>query len=220
MIEEREKHFIERLKEKNPTLEYISGYKDSESKVLLKCKICGDTFIRNANRVRGKKKPICFNCIKIETQTKKNIQQDRDRIIAKQNKFLKKIVSDKNKEINKFYRYLRNNTLYIKKCVQCGNEYIEHTRSVYCSKCRKSVNHHHSYKSLDKLYKRDKGICYICGKECDYNDYKILDNNFIVGNNYPSIDHYIPLYDGGTDDWNNLKLAHFICNTRKSNKKA
>lgn len=215
-INEREKNFIKRLEEKNPTLEYLSGYKDSEAKVLLKCKICGDIFERSANRVRGKKNPTCFNCNKLETNKRKEIKS----IINKQNKYLKKITSDNNKEIDKIYRRLKRDTLYIKKCVKCNKEYIEHTTSVYCAKCRQTISTKHSNKSLDKLYKRDKGICYICGKECDYNDYDIVDNNFIVGNNYPSIDHYIPISKGGTDDWNNLKLAHFICNTRKSNNMA
>lgn len=76
----------------------------------------------------------------------------------------------------------------------------------------------HSNKSLKELYKRDKGICYICGNKCDYEDYTYRGNTFIAGNYYPSIDHVIPISKGGTDDWNNLKLAHRLCNSIKSDK--
>jgi len=48
--------------------------------------------------------------------------------------------------------------------------------------------------TLVKLYKRDKGICYICGKKTDLKDYYYDEQgNFIAGENYPTIDHVIPL---------------------------
>jgi 5-methylcytosine-specific restriction endonuclease McrA len=33
-----------------------------------------------------------------------------------------------------------------------------------------------------------------------------------------SLDHVVPISKGGTDEPENLKLAHFICNVRKGNK--
>ena len=74
----------------------------------------------------------------------------------------------------------------------------------------------HSKLSLKALYKRDKGICYLCGKGCNWDDYTIRGNKFIAGNYYPSIDHVIPLSKGGIDTWNNVRLSHRICNSLKS----
>lgn len=69
--------------------------------------------------------------------------------------------------------------------------------------------------TLDKVFKKNKGRCHICGKECDINDYIVKDGAFIAGNYYPSIDHVIPLAKGGQHSWDNVKLAHRICNSLK-----
>lgn len=67
--------------------------------------------------------------------------------------------------------------------------------------------------SLEKLYERDGGICYLCGRKTNYNDYEIKDDVFIAGNWYPSIDHIVPLCEGGEHSYKNTKLAHRICNS-------
>ena len=66
--------------------------------------------------------------------------------------------------------------------------------------------------TLEALYRRDSGVCYLCGKQCDWND---KDENK-VGPNYPSIDHLIPVARGGLHSWSNVRLAHFKCNADKS----
>ena len=72
---------------------------------------------------------------------------------------------------------------------------------------------------MGKLYKRDDGICKICGKKCNYNDYREDENgSFIAGNDYPSIDHIVPISKGGQHTWDNVQLAHMICNSIKNNK--
>lgn len=70
--------------------------------------------------------------------------------------------------------------------------------------------------SLEKLYERDKGICHICGETCDWNDKTYRDGTIITGNYYPSVDHVVALANGGKHEWNNVKLAHRICNSLKS----
>lgn len=67
--------------------------------------------------------------------------------------------------------------------------------------------------TLEALYRRDSGVCYLCGGKCDWND----KNGNIVGGMYPSIDHIIPVSRGGFHAWDNVRLAHFECNTKKSN---
>lgn len=70
--------------------------------------------------------------------------------------------------------------------------------------------------SLKTLYKRDKGICYICGGKCDFKDHTRDGSNFISGPTYPSVDHIVPLARGGKHSWDNIKLAHHLCNAKKS----
>lgn len=71
--------------------------------------------------------------------------------------------------------------------------------------------------TLTKLIKRDNSICKICGQACNSDDYKVdKEGNFITGDTYPSIDHIIPVSKGGTHTWDNVQLAHFKCNSDKS----
>ena len=74
---------------------------------------------------------------------------------------------------------------------------------------------HDSDLSLLRLYERDKGICHLCGKQCDYSDGEWKDGTFIAGNNYPSVDHLITIASGGSDTWDNVKLAHRLCNSKR-----
>ena len=119
-------------------------------------------------------------------------------------------------------------------CSECGNTidvYNPHqtTCSPECSKARtkrmarerkdKRLNNANVVDrdiSLKTIYKRDKGICYICGGKCDFKDHARDGSNFISGPTYPSIDHIIPLARGGKHAWDNVKLAHHLCNAKKS----
>lgn len=119
-------------------------------------------------------------------------------------------------------------------CKYCGKEFqLEYKKSKrYCSdECRRKQQRFNTRRNskkrlrnkiidsditLAKLIERDNHICALCGGKVDLNDYSLDDNaNFIVGNNYPSIDHIIPLSLGGLHSWDNIQLAHFICNRLK-----
>lgn len=69
--------------------------------------------------------------------------------------------------------------------------------------------------TLKKLLKRDGLRCAICGEQCDVND-KSYGNG--TGPLYPSMDHIIPIAKGGSHTWNNVQVAHVICNTLKKDK--
>lgn len=119
-------------------------------------------------------------------------------------------------------------------CKYCGKEFqLEHKKSKrYCSdECKrkqKRYDQHCRYKkrlqnkivdsgiTLAKLIERDNHICALCGEEIDQDDFKLDDNgNFVAGDNYPSIDHIVPLALGGLHSWDNVQLAHFNCNRLK-----
>ena len=68
-----------------------------------------------------------------------------------------------------------------------------------------------------RLFKRDRGRCWICGGLCDWNDRKLSKRgNETFGDTYPSIDHVIPVSMGGMHSWDNVRLAHLKCNEDKS----
>lgn len=207
---QRENIFIQRLKEKHPTFEYVNGYTNSYSCVNIKCKRCGTIKHINAQCIRGKNNIVCLECNKNKTITNK--------LLTQQQKYLKEIKMQQKKELIEIYKQFKRETTYIVKCECCNEEMLIRNKSKkLCYRCNRKKRKH-SYKSLKKLYKRDKGICYICGNKCDYNDYTYKGNTFIAGNYYPSIEHIIPLIKGGTDEWSNIKLAHRICNSMKKDK--
>ena len=211
-----EKHFIEELNKKIPTLIYISGYSGCESKVLLQCRLCGKLLHRTASLIRGNhpKRFICEGCIDKEKRDKELINMISKYI----NELIRIYNKEHRKQINNIYSSFKHNTTYINICKCCSNEiYTNNRYKLICDSCRgKNKYKKHSNKSLKLLYKRDKGICHICNKKCDYEDYIYKGDTFIAGNYYPSVDHVIPINKGGTDNWDNLKLAHRICNTLKS----
>lgn len=214
-------NFILRLQEKNPNINYYKNYKDSESKVTLKCNKCGNIFERYASCVRQNKTIRCYECEKIKTKNKKEF-------IKKQKQINKEL-------LNKANRLLNNKQVTFSICNHCGILFYTVNKKIYCS--NRCANRHHEHKhsrqridnarkngqvdytiTLDKLIKRDNNICYICNKECNLNDYTYINNTKVTGNYYPSIDHVIPLAKSGTHSWDNVRLAHRICNTLKSDK--
>ena len=119
-------------------------------------------------------------------------------------------------------------TLYLKECQHCGKKFwTKYKNQLYCSlKCQdrtidkkreirrrswaiKNGGTYDNSISLQKLVKRDHGLCAICGKPVDMK----ADPN---SNEYGSIDHITPLAKGGTHTWNNVQLTHRICNSIKS----
>jgi len=56
--------------------------------------------------------------------------------------------------------------------------------------------------------------CAICGDRVDPKDFTD-DEFFVAGPNYTSVDHVIPLAAGGSNEIENLQLAHMFCNSLK-----
>ena len=66
--------------------------------------------------------------------------------------------------------------------------------------------------TLKKLVERNGLKCAICGEMCDWNDHTWSKYS---GPMYPSIDHIIPMSKGGPHVWENVQVAHIICNSEK-----
>lgn len=184
--------------------EYVRCYDRSKSKHTIRCTQCGNEKVVKCLR----EIPECSACKKRE--------KERQR---KQSKY--------------------------KVCAVCGKEF-ESTRStaIYCSercskamykernidrvrekqRTRKRLREARAMKNgkvdytitLSKLIERDKHICKLCGREVNENDYIYIVDTFIAGNDYPSIDHIKPLSKGGVHQWDNVQLAHRLCNSIKN----
>lgn len=115
-------------------------------------------------------------------------------------------------------------------CERCGETfYSEYATKKYCSKkCARPFRHRDDripkYRWIDsditvrKLYKRDKGKCYLCGGQCDFSDWRVAESGHkYPGDLYPTKDHVIPVSLGGCESWDNVRLAHWKCNIGKSN---
>lgn len=223
-LEEREKAFAEELNQKDKTKIYHHGFKNIDSHVYIKCLICGSVYEVSANIVRSKCKNIhCEKCREQDKALKqKELETERKKNKEKQ---------DRLRQLNKYLANSKQLTFNV--CSHCGKLFVGANK--YCSK-RCAERNHEQRKSrlridrakengkvdygitLDKLITRDKNICYICNKECNESDYTYQGKNFIAGNYYPSIDHVIPIAKGGTHTWGNVKLAHRICNSIKSDR--
>lgn len=191
--------------------EYLEGYKNCETPLKIKCVKCGTTKTVTGHWLKRKNYLICEECERREAKRKKEL---------KRNAFQLKEIKHKQSEPLLLF------------CGECGEPFFDYRDRLYCSsECvRKHINRTHwenrrakvknalvdSDISLERLIKRDNNVCYLCGNECNCNDYVMQGNTFIAGNYYPSIDHVQPLAKGGLHSWNNVRLAHRICNTIKS----
>ena len=233
--EERRKRKRERWRKQNP---------DWNKKIIKKCEWCGGDYSvpkRNAHQAkfcsakcRQKARDRANGHIPWEewkTRVTKQKQErlaklEKERAIRTLRNSLIRVIKHK-EEQERIKRLTRE-------CEECGTMFYDpHPNTLTCSsECsrkrskrlsryykRKRINKHNLVDkdiSLKKLYKRDKGICYLCGEPCDFNDKVITDEgHYIVGETYPSIDHVIPIAKGGKHSWENVKLAHHRCNTLK-----
>ncbi|WP_409229186.1 HNH endonuclease [Gudongella sp. SC589] len=229
--ETREKGFKDLFETHYPDYEYHSGFTNRDSMFKCKCKKCGHVQERMAYYVQPSKVDyniVCDGCNEI----KRLRQSILDLLVREHNR----MVREQNKSIRENERIEKKERLKGFVCDECGTSFNavnvnQKYCSVECSNKRdnriKDINRRTRLKenggvdwsiSLTKLIKRDKNRCHICGSKCNKNDYTMDElNNFIVGADYPSIDHVIPVSKGGTHTWDNVKLAHHYCNSIKSN---
>ena len=193
------------------------------------CKIC------NKHTKEELTNGLCKKCNDKIDNTYKCIMCGNE-FYSKDKSYLCNVCKTKEKEINKIQSKRLKYTI-IHRCQYCGEIFHISDKwkgKKYCSvECRnKKENKRKEIRrrtrlitngkyddtiTLKKLYKKYNGVCQICGKKCDYEDYVITEKGVhIAGNMYPSIDHMIPLAKGGTHTDNNVQLAHRICNSIKS----
>jgi len=193
------------IKERLPDFEYVGNYKGCEDDVDIKCTICGTVMTRSMRTVR-KGNVKCRVCEKAEKE-----QRELEKI--KQQKLL----ADERKRQRFWSRQFKQ--IEMKQCPTCREFFIGNR--TYCSNKCQQQNHWHmkdGYRNLfplEEVYERDGGVCYLCGQPCDWDDFIVKDGVIVYGNNYPSRDHVVPKSQGGKNEWQNIRLAHRGCNSRK-----
>lgn len=215
MVRNTEKEVAERIKQKhNGTLEYISGYKNKDSLVKVRCLVCGETFERTYHHLTTHPNacPVCKAHERNKAKAKETERKERNRLE------LQRKAEERNRKIAE----------RVQACPVCGKETSR--RKYCCRACANKANNktkdHRRRKLLQELtidkditveglFRRDKGICYLCKGRCDFEDYTVRDGYIITGDWYPSIDHVIPLAKGGAHSWGNVRLAHRLCNSLK-----
>ena len=116
-------------------------------------------------------------------------------------------------------------------CKQCGRTWLGRRASV-CQECRtiasrETVRARRTQKkaakrgarvqtfgrniTLRRLIERDGIKCAICGRKTNMQAHYLSDD-------YPSVDHIVPVSHGGTHSWTNVRVAHRGCNSVRSDK--
>jgi hypothetical protein len=112
--------------------------------------------------------------------------------------------------------------VYFKSCQSCGKLCtMRNWNSTRCQPCQTLFEWEceRKYEKKRKLSKVGKLIPYVGERDrwkCSICHGKVKSQTYSAQDKWsPTIDHVIPVSQGGTDDLSNLKLAHMICNAKK-----
>ena len=216
--EEEKKKYVESFLD--PAFIYIGGYVDCDHKVTIGCVKCGAEFDRSMVTIRKHHRPTCPVCIenenRIKAEEKEQIKREKEEQAAQRKR-------DKEAEELLMTQLVQ--------CEICGKIFATKRSKIFCCspECSKKranrLSSHRKDKRISKdkrvdygitataLYRRDNGVCWICGGQCNLNDYIIREGTIICGDYYPSVDHIVPVCQGGADAWDNVRLAHRKCNS-------
>ena len=215
--------------------------KKSEGKGTVKCRECGHVFERSLPHLTGGNVecPECKRRVRESREVERQAEKEKNRRKLESERTAKTPMGLTPYQLE---REKKLDVVHI--CKECGKEYTprEYIRQTggksysnpgFCSKiCQKKYNHkkrpdwnkghrrrarHYGCEydpsvTLPKLIKRDGLRCAICGGICDPKDHTW---SRYFGPKSPTIDHIIPLAKGGGHTWDNVQVAHAICNSTK-----
>lgn len=224
---DREANAIRYINERTPQFEYAGNFTGIDGFVDLKCKTCGTVITKSFVSVKhGTAR--CDVCYQRELDEKHKAEVE-----AKEQQ--KEQAKEQRKQ-QKYKRLFESEIVQLEfpTCECCGRLYVPRKQGVkYCSsecmtRANNAIRKDRRVKklkaivvdrgiTLKRLYERDKGVCYMCGCTCDWEDYEVRpDGTFVAHDNYPSIDHIQPISKGGLHSWGNVRLACRKCNYQKS----
>jgi 5-methylcytosine-specific restriction endonuclease McrA len=219
---------------------FYIGKAEKKKTIVLSCLVCGGTFERYNDPHFRESAIECPHCLK-----KKKEEEQRKRTEAfsrTQEEWKRKRTEKAEQKVQRLKtlhkcKYCGRSFSLEEYRKNEGVQHCEHT--VFCSsECRKNYDRkirrlynksHGKHQkraikfgvgfdktiSLTELIKRNGTRCAICGGTCDLTDYEVINGVWIYGNNYPSIDHIKPMSKGGNHSWENVQVAHRLCNSRK-----
>jgi hypothetical protein len=227
-----------RVKERCPGFSYVDGYDGCRDgkRINIKHDECGTVFNYGTYFLTHKHQHIkCPVCAK--NNTIKRLQDNKEK--RELEKELKRKAKENKRALLKAQKEERAlqpiNKLSVNIiCIDCKKEFVAgSTKALRCVPCKKKRTNRyketHKRKriksngavdnsiSLSRLMDRDKGVCALCGDSVNIKDFTRVDGVFIANDDYPSIDHIIPVSKGGTHQWGNVQLAHRKCNGKKNN---
>lgn len=221
MRKDDEPRRIQLIEERLPGFEYIGNFTGSDGTADIRCKKCGTVITRSWVAIRHGN--VACDVCRAEASAAKKAQEKAAQEAAKEAKA-------KAQKLKKFFTQ-NQEQLELRCCAKCGAWFVPKRKAQQCCsrRCAESLNNtrkkdrrlrllggYNEEITLPRLYQRDGGICYLCGKPCNWQDFEIRDDGtFIAGDWYPSIDHVVALHDGGAHAWDNVRLAHRWCNSKK-----
>lgn len=207
----RRRSFLENFDKFNGDRWELVDYEDKHN-VVIRCKKCGA--IRSVRSCSLVSAPVaCGECKDRKKNERERIEEELRSVKARRKEL--KVIE---KRLEKAYSKACQREVYRQRAA----ERLRRERKLRELRREKRIKNNGKIDkdiTLRRLYERDKGRCYLCGRQCDYSDHNVTSEGyFIAGKRYPSIDHVVPLSKGGTHTWDNVKLACIICNTTKRDK--
>ncbi len=198
---------------------------NGESRLKVKCTTCGaekeissiSLRSRQSNRIVS-----CGICSHLEAEQRHKQEQEKREFEKNEKQRLR--------EVRKLKKAKQISFTFCEcgKIIPNGTKYCDDCREKHKRKSQRQIERRKEHKrrtrigktfdrgiTLEKLYDRDQGICYLCNRTCDWGDFQKINGAFVVGGSYPTVEHLIPLCKGGTHTWNNIKLACHSCNSKK-----
>ena len=210
--------FVEEITKKAEAAGYTIIGDPTRRGTVVRCSTCGT--VREITCTTTNDMPSCPKCRARET-AERSERREAERAERIARKAERAEANKRRKAARRLVTILTPRT-----CPRCGTVFHStRPRDVYCSRTcsdrewsgsvrhrvRKYGGEYEQGITLGKLVRRDGMRCYLCGKECDWNDRRWGN----LGPDYPTIDHVIPLAKGGGHTWSNVRVACARCNSDK-----
>lgn len=227
----------------NLGFDYVSDVGDEKRRSgTIRCHKCGHIFVRTLAFLRNGN-VVCPECVRLKKEEKERIRKAEIEERKKQKEVERFQKNPLGLSYYQLEKEQKLDEVFV--CKECGREYTprqymescgiqSYSNLGFCSyACRRRVylrkqheagfrNYRHrahkygcdydSSVTLKKLIKRDGLRCGICGRMCNPFDNTWTDH---FGASSPTLDHIIPLAKGGSHTWDNVQVAHAICNSKK-----
>lgn len=231
----------------NPGFEYVSGYKNYSSKIIIRCKTCKEE--RSVTYDSAcRKKLICYKCGRehqcpicgnitthpiycsgkcLKAAEKRKEKEERQPLVEQRK--AQRQAEREQKKLDEEHRKEEERKKREHPCLMCGKPTMN--KKYCCPGCSRHGGNNRKSNArrakvrgalvdnditIEGVYQAGRGVCYLCGKPCDWEDKQERDGTIICGDKYPSIDHIVPLSRGGKHSWDNVALACRRCNYLKS----